>query len=152
MGLDIHYYESLTRLRDLDADGEYDWENGEVALIANHAFLLHADGMQDGIYRTVVTPGHFQAASYGGYNKWRAWLASVEPGRAFAPLVHFSDCDGFIGPRTSGILADAFEAHREHAREYASRAEVLGDFYFRLYEQFAHAFRVASRGGVVVFR
>ena len=62
----------------------------------------------------------------------------------FVELIMFSDCEGFIGPKTSAKLHKDFIDHLEEAKE-------IGDSFFYLYEHFMNAFDLASDDGCVVF-
>jgi hypothetical protein len=63
----------------------------------------------------------------------------------FVELLHFSDCEGFIGPKTSAKLHEDFLEWDEKAK-----AVDQGYFYER-YQEWTKAFEVASDGGCVVF-
>ena len=128
-----------------------------------------SDGMPDGIYATSGKSAGFRAGSYGGYNQWRNTLSQMMLGKSaeavwrmcalpvtatkreagkplpFVELINFSDCDGFIGPKTSAKLAKDFAENR-------SRIPVDTDRWFvDKYEQWARAFALAANGGVVDF-
>ena len=62
----------------------------------------------------------------------------------FVELIMFSDCEGFIGTKTSAKLFKDFSEHLEDAKE-------IGDGFFYLYEHFMNAFDLASDDGCVVF-
>lgn len=158
MGLDVAYYSKVTFVRPFECSEDV---RTAVQLEALYTFLPNAgqtDGLQDGWYE-VEGEGGFRAGSYGGYNAWRAWLAGMfdmaprlvwrEPdrfkGRPFVELINFSDCEGFIGPKTSAKLAKDFREHLEIVKgESDLRAATL-------YERFMGAFETAARGGVVKF-
>ena len=63
----------------------------------------------------------------------------------FIELLHFSDCEGFIGPKTSTKLHADFLEWDEKAK-----AVDQGYFYER-YQEWTKAFEVASDGGCVIF-
>jgi hypothetical protein len=63
----------------------------------------------------------------------------------FVELLHFSDCEGFIGPKTSAKLHADFLEWNEKAK-----AVDQGYFYER-YQEWTKAFEVASDGGCVIF-
>jgi hypothetical protein len=63
----------------------------------------------------------------------------------FIELLHFSDCEGFIGPKTSAKLHEDFLEWDEKAK-----AVDQGYFYER-YQEWTKAFEVASDGGCVIF-
>jgi hypothetical protein len=65
----------------------------------------------------------------------------------FIELLNFSDCEGFIGPKTSAKLRADFLEWDERAKNFEA-----GDSYFyRLYKEWSNAFNVASDGGCVMF-
>jgi hypothetical protein len=63
----------------------------------------------------------------------------------FVELLHFSDCEGFIGPKTSAKLHTDF-------LEWDEKAKTVDQGYFyEKYQEWTKAFEVASDGGCVVF-
>jgi len=63
----------------------------------------------------------------------------------FVELLHFSDCEGFIGPKTSAKL------HAEFL-EWDEKAKTVDQGYFyEKYQEWTEAFKVASDGGCVIF-
>lgn len=111
-------------------------------------------GLRPGPY--VQQPGgkhtEFRAGSYSTYNYWRDDLAQLteedDQGRNVEPfhdLVHFSDCEGYLGAATCAKLAASFERLRP-------RAEARYTPHFLcMYDKFAHALRIAAQDGVLVF-
>lgn len=168
MGLGVAYYSKARRVPPedeaairLDEDGakEVADARGWVMPHINPHFPGRADPIEEGAYRA-VRGGGFRAGSYSGYNVWRRWLGSlvdVEVGddwwndpdvkAPFFELLHFSDCEGTIGPVASAKLAEDFDRYREKAR--ASDSSALQ--FFELYEEWAEAFHVAADGGWVDF-
>lgn len=166
MGLDITAYRTATlhkaiTLKEWNAGAceEYDDGNREF-LYSDHPSRTQHDGMPEGVYD--VSDGFgFRAGSYGGYNQWRAWLASVigktdqeiwdrpEPG-PFVELIHFSDCEGFMGPKTSAKLAKDFAEWRDRAVVHASAAQ-NAEWLVKKYDDWAKAFALAADSGVVKF-
>jgi hypothetical protein len=64
----------------------------------------------------------------------------------FVELLNFSDCEGFIGPKTSAKLhADFLEWH-DKAKSFKDG----GEYFYDLYQKWMKAFEVASDGGCVV--
>ena len=61
----------------------------------------------------------------------------------FYELINFSDCEGFIGPKTSAKLAKDFAAWQEKAGERG--------WFSEKYAQWRAAFELAANGGVVQF-
>jgi hypothetical protein len=114
--------------------------------------------------------------TYSGYNRWREWLASIAglvvpgvpasaslndwwaecdaieargetPSIRFWQLLHFSDCEGAIGPAVCKLLADDFDAMAEVAERSWSEAWQLQG-----YREWRKAFREAGdTGGWVSF-
>jgi hypothetical protein len=71
-----------------------------------------------------------------------AWGMSEGP---FWELIHFSDCEGTIGPEVSAKLAQDFA-------RYQDQADAHPDERFRdLYATWRTAFEMASQGGAVDF-
>jgi hypothetical protein len=159
MGLDITAYSRLQFLRRRagDDNDDYDWSGHECSLWIEPAFVAQADGMQEGIYR-FGEKFDFRAGSYGGYNHWRDQLCVMTHGvpaqtlwdkpanyPAFSELINFSDCEGLIGPKTSGKLLHDFEAHLD-------KAERMDPPYFLAsYLEWVDAFRLAANGGAIKF-
>lgn len=175
MGLDITYYRNLAKLDCVfDADGEPIDAGTRQPLEDAHRLYLNpdfpkqADGI-DGMYSGEAVEG-FRAGSYSGYNQWReqlaelagypatdhdsygrtrkrhdagAWAAESGP---FHELIHFSDCEGTIGPETSAKLAKDFA-------DFQQRADSFGDDYWReKYAAWRKAFETAAReNGAVSF-
>jgi len=63
----------------------------------------------------------------------------------FVELLHFSDCEGFIGPKTSAKLYADFLEWNEKAKT------VDQGYFYEKYQEWTKAFEVASDGGCVVF-
>lgn len=140
----------------------------------SHTFLYQdgerpqSDGMADGVYSTDGKGFEFEAGSYGGYGAWRNELAEMMLGKSaedvwtmcnapateakseaermlpFLELINFSDCEGFIGPKTCAKLSADFANNQKKANG--------GDKHFRKrYAEWRKAFAIASEGGVVKF-
>jgi len=66
----------------------------------------------------------------------------------FVELLNFSDCEGFIGPKTSAKLYLDF-------LEWDEKAKVSdpfkGGYFYETYKEWTEAFKVASDGGCVIF-
>jgi len=174
MGLDISYYQNL-QFDSPDSDNNDDkYDTGlihlyKVVAVGDHVHLAYggadrSDGLQTGWYKG-ERGGSFRAGSYSGYNEWRNHLSlcmlkleasqvwESEPeggsGRPFAELIHFSDCEGFIGPKTSAKLAADFSANKKKAQKYS---EAQGeDWFYAKYKDWMAAFQCASSNGIVQF-
>lgn len=166
MGLDITAYErvklvqacTLKELRELTERPD-ETRNDVTSLYYAHVdYIPRADGLVEGFYEHSGEQVVFRAGSYGGYNRWRANLAmlvgttdqkvwDMKPAHGpFVELIAYSDCEGFLGPKTSAKLAADFT-------EWAARASSHNDFdaYFvETYANFRAAFELAARGGGVV--
>lgn len=173
MGLDISYYESFTPLPTPPTDEEknalYD-QDYTLRLFTRH-FPKQAEGLPlDGTFiRTHGKSGCFWAGSYHGYGAFRQALCqlaynlhirdfwandlvklglSTQDSIPFKSILNFSDCEGQIGPVASALLAQDFQDYMASA-EAAWGGEQKN--YLSLYKQFADAFTVAARGGLVHF-
>jgi hypothetical protein len=162
MGLDIAAGRRAKMLPFADPD-TYDYTRAlNLYPYPNHPpFADHSDGLPQGIYE-VAARISFRAGSYSGYNRWREALAelvhSTTPeviwkapdeyrGSAFYEIIHFSDCEGCIGPKTSRKLAADFAEYEERARE----AWGADSYEFGVYQDFRRAFTIAADEGAVEF-
>lgn len=160
MGLDITAYKTATLVRAATlkqiTDADYDVE-GTTILYQMGCFEAQSDGLPGGVYRVSEEERDFRAGSYGGYNHWRSQLAELTGKRAsaihndpapvgpFVELINFSDCEGFIGPKTSAKLAKDFA-------DWQDRADAHGDEYFaQRFADWRKAFELAAGAGVVKF-
>ena len=167
MGLDITAYGLcvlVTPAHEYDEDERDCYSRGHVAPYRNPDFPGHLDTL-DPVCHTAAREVQFRAGSYSGYNWWRAALCrfafNVKPevvwhdfptysGKPFAELIHFSDCEGSIGPRTSAKLANDFAEWEAAAVEYA-RTISDGDSWLLKYRQWREAFELAAAGGFLDF-
>ena len=117
MGLDCTAYSNIKLLHEINKNNEDTddfWERG-LARLYMTGFARHSDNLKDGWYEAEDSYG-WCAGSYSGYNRWRNTVSEVGLGvpakvvwenfdqyedEGLAWLVHFSDCEGFIGPETS---------------------------------------------------
>jgi hypothetical protein len=130
-----------------------------------------ADLTHKGVY-AFEDSAHVWSGGYGRYNNWREELAklagytpalyyripdyapsamlshSVGAGEVdsgpFHELIHFTDCDGVIGPTICAKLARDFA-------EWDERAKALGDGFYESYRQWREGFELAADGGAVHF-
>lgn len=167
MGLDITAYEKVRLVKAMTAEEsnalDYD-EPGETLLYLDHPSRTQHDGMPEGSYAYAGRKMSFRAGSYSGHNWWRSKLAEMtgttdealreQETRSgpFVALICFSDCEGFIGPKTSAALASDFEAWRVRAVEFSKTVSKDGAYWLGIYEKWASAFTIASKEGVVAFR
>ena len=169
-GLDVSAYEELTKVVDprVDKRGDPVDDEAEIRLYAAD-FPERMDVLEDkAIYRFRRKHG-FGVGSHTWYNKWRNELAKLagyaptavtsagksEPrydetvwklsSGPFYELIHFSDAEGTIGPKSSAKLHRDFVAFRKRAMGHPDKA-------FRdTYLEFEKAFGLASKNGAVVF-
>lgn len=157
MGLDITAYSKIHELRPYDEDQSAE----EFALWPNPDFPSQADGLKRAVYYARGEEFRFRAGAYSGYNEWRRWLCNLihhctpeefwndtKPvDLPFGALIHFSDCEGVIGPATSAKLSQDF-------RDYQATIDALPDqdnWYVRKYAEWRKAFELASDAGAVSF-
>lgn len=167
MGLDIIAYSDIDKI-DKPMDGkEYRDKYGRDPDIKttllyefffdpeNWDFQQQLRGLEPGVY-SYDNSVSFRAGSYSGYNRWRNWLSVTMIGVSadqvwynpidyqyspFYELINFSDCEGYIGTEVSKKLAEDFRNNRSKVPQ--------GDL--DLYDEWMHAFELASNNGVVIF-
>jgi hypothetical protein len=160
MGLDISAYEKVTLVHPTNAyNEEYELPNHRF-LYQSPGFIAQADGLVTGHYKVEGEEIHFRAGSYSGYNHWRNTL-SLMLGKPAEEVwenpvpgpIHFSDCEGIIGPKTSAKLAKDFAEWEEKAAIFfnAQPEYQYPDWIISKYNDFHKAFVLASNGGVVIF-
>lgn len=111
-----------------------------------------------------ITPGTeahtFGAGSYSGYNRWREHLGicfgwNRETTDPFMELIHFADNEGTLLWKAARELAGDFEAGREKWRDYVLGLPNVdphrGSWWIEVYEDWAHACRLAGDGGLIDF-
>lgn len=118
-----------------------------------------------GCYRAEREEG-FSAGSYGTYNAWRNELATrmhgvdartiwdddTFRGKAFYDLISFSDCEGTISGDVAEKLARDFEENREEIFTKGTHTDEGEQWFRRVYDCFAEAFRAAAKhNGAVEF-
>jgi hypothetical protein len=129
-------------------------------------------GLEVGLYRETDESKHydFHAGSYSTYNWFRRnlstaifgvpvekiWLnTEAYEGRPFFELIEFSDCDGIIGPDVSKKLHQDFETHRPNMIKFCLENFIDDDQSYEsimeTYDNFTTAFKIASKGGLVLF-
>jgi len=74
---------------------------------------------------------------------WNAAEGSLA-GRPFVELIHFSDCEGFMGPKTCAKLSADFVNNQK-------RADAADEYFRAKYADWRKAFAIASDGGAVDF-
>jgi hypothetical protein len=147
-------------------------ESGGFHCYAAPGFAGREAPLIDGAVYAAFGGDHFRAGSYTGYGRWREALAQFAYGvdpetvwgnpddfadKPFFEIIHFSDCEGTIGPEVAAKLARDFEEYRQQAREAWPPETVAGpddwgDWRMQLYELFAGFFqRAANTKGAVIW-
>ena len=163
MGLDISAYRQIKKLNpatlELDSEG---WPMGDAFWmrdIPGDCFPRQAaDLVLEGYYDYGCEVFSFRAGGYSGYNMWRDKLAQLvgtnpdslsnDDTSAFAELIYFSDCEGYIGPTVCAKLANDFAQYAEQAKALDDTAD---GWFYRVYCLFRRAFEVGQDNGVVHF-
>jgi hypothetical protein len=130
MGLDITAYQRLVLMEEDDSDeiavSRGDIEDTETMWPGRTAGLPRADlKLADG-----AGDLEFRAGSYSGYGDWRSELCLLAHGipatefwrqerkeGAFFELIHFSDCEGILGPVACRKLAQDFADYQDQAND-----------------------------------
>lgn len=159
MGLDISAYRKLVPVRPRKNEDDDGYEEKLVSFRENMNFPGRIEGIEEHmLYRYAERHG-FRAGSYGGYNRWREWLASLvgtspkamwanpQPG-PFSELINFSDCEGVLGPKIAAKLAKDFAEYDKKARSAADPAD---SYDYELYQHWRKAMELAADGGAVDF-
>ena len=160
MGLDVTAYEivELVKADPTEEEREAMGEEDDIhALYPVAPFEKHSDGLPDGLYRISGKALSAFHRSYSGYNRWREGLAALigttpedlwkadPPSGPFLELIHNSDCEGLIGPRTSAKLAKDFAEWMPRAAAHLP-ADPL---WFEGYKEWAEMFALAAGRGAV---
>jgi|APSaa5957512622_1039677.scaffolds.fasta_scaffold71491_2 hypothetical protein len=184
MGLDIHVYPEVNfDERVSQEEGEENW-GLYTYLYAHTGYPDRHEGIETGYYSKGDEGDDwgFRAGSYSGYSAWRRWLCTLVYGMdiekfwdeakegPFWELLNFSDCEGFIGPKTSAKLAGDFEdlffalsagslehlcsalEGKEAPMDLPGRGEASSDpWLMEVAKEWHKAFRDAAHTGVVRF-
>lgn len=166
MGLDIVVFANVEPLvGDLSEEAQSFFRE-ELFLQNNDSFLTNNDGMENGKYAGVQRFS-FRAGAYSSFGQFRSRLCSLAldtdildvwddvdsyVGKPFIELINFSDCEGFIGPKTSAKLAKDFnELESKGTLKFSEDAEDQA-YYMSIYYKFRNAFAQAGEeNGVVLF-
>jgi hypothetical protein len=175
MGLDINAYKKIDfdsfkdrrQMTEDDLDSAYD---EMLYLHSEHEPYKQSDGIKEGFYDRNEITFRFRAGSYSGYNHFRTTLCECFFGfspeiiwnntenyknKNFVELINFSDCEGFIGSKTSKKLFDDFYKNKDTFFDYLKDNDLLPNFikdnYKKNYKNWMKSFEIASDGGVVVF-
>lgn len=162
MGLDITAWEFIKELPPHErSDDCYEGDPPHVSLYAGD-FPISEKGLEVG--RCYAVSGEalgWRAGSYSGYGEWRNWLSETMLGveapvvwndeawqdAPFYELIHYSDCEGLIGPEVCAKLAADFDNNRDKLPERS----LPWLWYLDLYEQWSQGFHLAANHGCVVF-
>jgi hypothetical protein len=151
MGLDIRVWKNTKLKSDAD-DG--DVGDDEFFVSSDNTTPATLGGERTGIYTGDRAFG-FRAGSYSTYNEFRAVLSrlglGVVPeavwenpeefeGQPFIEMINFSDCEGFIGPKTAKKLAADFERFNDKFTDKHDSERWLVE----IYRDFAEAFKEAA--------
>lgn len=169
MGLDITAYRGLEKVREVgddDEPGDIAYDSGWVLPYENPDFPGRLEGLEKGLYYKAAETFEFRAGSYSGYNLWREHLATMvgiklpdfwggyDASKPFAELIHFTDCDGTIGPVASARIAADFDKHAGRAIEFADEVQRRtgeGEWFLEKYRAWHKAFKLAADHGCVRF-
>jgi hypothetical protein len=151
MSLLITFYKTLVRPENeavlLDENGDLLDEDTWTQAINDPEYIGHGDGLPQKLICKKVDPVNL---SYNGvyYRHFRRQLSDIallnHDDTLFRELIHFTDCEGFIGPQTCSKLAGDFEICRAQLIQTAINPQV----YDSLWQAFA---RVAGTG-IAIFR
>jgi len=170
MGLDISAYERATLLRNHGEECDDCCDSDAVVHLMAWAYEGHEQSLlgliHGGFYEVSPWPQiTFRAGSYSSYNDWRDNLArralgvSVETvwanlaayrDKPFFELLHFSDCEGTIGPKAAANLDSDFAALRGRVKSHALPDAEQEAWFMSRYDAFGAAFEAAARGGLVL--
>jgi hypothetical protein len=152
MVLDISAYGGLEELPApiLDESGDTDankcFYHPLLIKVTEERFPGRTRGLKAAKAYSWKTEFSFSAGSYSGYNFWRDCLDELRGDTTdFDELIHFSDCEGVIGPVVAKKLYEDFEFHEE--RSFLSQES----FFISRYQDFMKAFKIASNKGAVEF-
>jgi hypothetical protein len=154
MGLDVTYYRQVKFVK--REEEEEDEQEDYIYLCQADGFKARSDELVTGNY-IGERKGCF-GSNYSGHNSFRKnlykaiggkkWINNfpdVKDGEPFAELIYMSDCEGFIGPKTSAKLYDDFVKYEEQVKQTLSEDD------FDYYSEWKSAFECAKQNGVVRF-
>jgi hypothetical protein len=142
MGLDIEVFRNVRLLTP-----EESTEEVEIVEVENNKSAgNHAGNIIKGTY-AYSDSWCFRAGSYGTYNNFRSLLEMWEDNdNSFAELIHFSDCEGVIGTEYSKKLYRDFQKNIDSFYGYTD-----DERFICIYDNFMHAFEIASQDGFIEF-
>lgn len=174
MGLDISIYKEVDFESFQSRIGKNEEELDE--LYDNMLYLCNSynpynqsDDIREGFYNYEKREFDFRAGSYSGYNTFREILCESFYGLKpeviwgnitkykdsdFVELINFSDCEGFIGPKTSKKLFNDFIKNEDKFINFLDtkfNENINKDYYKEKYQEWKKAFEIASEDGVVRF-
>ena len=165
MGLDITAYRKVSPAPEANLDSDGYPKDADCVLVHQASLEFteenwpgRSGGLKPGVY-SVTDEYDFRAGSYGGYNAWRNWLATVagyanaeaawNSGQTEGPfyeLIHFADNEGVIGAAASAKLAKDFADHQTKAEQLSPDG-----YYIQKYNDWRKAFEMAADDGFVNF-
>lgn len=169
MGLDIVVYERIQLVPWQHEYGDECHEMDHVRIWKDQGFPRSARGLELGrCYLSLGDSYSFRAGSYSGYNTWREQLCrsalNVDPqevwsneeqyqDKPFFELIHFSDCEGSIGPAACADLHQDFLTWGEAIRQDFEKldAESGWGYYVGGLDEWAKAFATTAGTGLVYF-
>jgi hypothetical protein len=177
MGLDISAYSKLVKVENPEMNKYGDPVNWDGICRIHPKTLEYTEnewegrtkGITEGVVFEYEEYHSFRAGSYSGYNEWRDLLAKFAGWKSdqdcwnstegpFFELIHFSDCDGYIGPEVAAKLFKDFDDYEERAIEFSKTIyDKYGgygeywEYWLGKYYDWKKAFKIASDGGVVIF-
>jgi hypothetical protein len=175
MGLDIYSIERIEFVQPLPAVGSADWplvdwdkadDEGWIAVYNHQCYPEHLAPFMPGFYVESGASVSFNAGSYSGYNAWRELLCKAVnnckphdiwedrmPGVVrLREFIHFTDCEGVIGPLyATKLAAEMTDLRCRLAANPPMHFDHQG-YFMELYDSWLGAFRIAASDGVVLFR
>lgn len=160
MGLDIFAIEKAVRVDEYDGDIEKLSEESNVVRVKQVGDFKAHDHITSGIYRWDGRSMDFRAGSYSTYNGFRSDLCimahgvfpqvlwknpELYEGGEFYELIHFSDCEGAIGPTTAQKLLNDFKKYRDHYCEDSNAWDC------EVYDYWIESLKIASNDGMLIF-
>lgn len=174
MGLDISVYKKIDFKSFQSISGKSEEELDELYdnmlyLYSEYKPYNQSDDIKEGFYNYEKRDYYFRAGSYSGYNLFRKVLCKSFYGfdpeiiwdkpndytnKDFVELINFSDCEGFIGPKTSKKLFNDFVKNENKFNKFLEDERFdsqTKNNYKLLYNEWKKSFEIASDGGVVRF-
>lgn len=130
MGVSITAY---SHIKFLQKEFDEDYDTDKETYLWQPSFPERSNGFLEGHYE-FSSKLRIADKSYGGYNKWREQLCRIVHGfnpkylwdhadlkefqkLPFFELIHFSDCEGFLGPVTCSHILRDFKSNETLLRD-----------------------------------